>query len=266
MFNEVVIVRGGGDIASGAIQKLHRSGFKVLVTEIENPTSIRRKVCFSEAVYDGRIEIEGIRAIHVKNLDEIENAWESKAIAVIIDPECKYREIFQPRILVDAILAKKNMGTNRSMAPITVALGPGFEAGKDVDVVVETNRGHNLARLIFEGKAAPDTGAPGSIGGYTLERVIYSPAEGLIKNIKSIGDIVKADEIIAYVGEKPVKSIIEGVLRGLIRDGSKVSKGLKIADVDPRVSEQKNCFTISDKSRNVGGAVLEAVLYMRNIK
>ncbi|AGK95488.1 selenium-dependent molybdenum cofactor biosynthesis protein YqeB [Clostridium pasteurianum] len=263
MFSEIVVVRGGGDIASGTIQKLYRSGFRVLVLEIEKPSSIRRKVCFGEAVYENRITIEEITAVKVRNKDEIFEAWREDIIPVVIDPKGKYIDLLRPEIVVDAILAKKNLGTNRNMAPCTIALGPGSEAGSDVDIVVETNRGHDLGRLIFHGKAAENTGVPGVIAGYSKERVIYSPTSGIINNIRDIGDIVKKEDILAYIGNKTVRATINGVLRGIIKNKTEVFKGLKIADIDPRLSEVKNCFTISDKARNIGGAVLESILYMK---
>jgi len=262
MFNEIVIIRGGGDLASGTIQKLHRSGFKVLVLEVAQPTSIRRDVSFSEAIYQGEVEIEGIRAVHVCSLSEIENAWRSKDVPVIIDEQGKYIKIIKPKIVVDAIIAKKNMGTTKDMADITIALGPGFIAGEDVDVVIETTRGHNLGRLIFQGAAAINTGIPGTIMGYSKERVLYSPCQGIIKNILDIGDVAEVDEVIAYIGETEVKATMPGLLRGILRSGSFVPKGFKIADIDPRLSEKLNCYTISDKARSIAGGVLEAVLYL----
>lgn len=262
MFEHIVIVRGGGDIASGAIQKLYRSGFKVLVLEIERPTFIRRKVSFGEAVYEGETTLEGITAKLVKNLEEVDEVWKEGKISVLIDPEGYSIKKLKPKVVLDAILAKRNLGTTMDMADITIALGPGFEAGKDVHVVIETMRGHNLGRLITNGGAMENTGVPGQIKGFSKERVIYSPCEGTIKNMREIGDIVKKDEILAFVGDEEVKATIDGVLRGIIRDKTWVTKGLKIADIDPRLSEKDNCFTISDKSRAIGGAVLEAVLYL----
>ncbi len=264
MFNDIVIVRGGGDLASGTIQKLYRSGFKVLVLEVPKPTSIRRDVSFSEVVYKGEVEIEGIRAIHVDSLSEIENAWRDKKVPVIIDEEGKYIKIIKPKIVVDAIIAKKNMGTTKDMADITIALGPGFTAGEDVDVVIETTRGHNLGRLIFHGQATKNTGIPGSIMGFSKERVIYSPCEGVMRNILDIGAVVEKDEVIAYIDETPIKATIPGLLRGILRSGSSVTEGFKIADIDPRLSEKTNCYTISDKARSIAGGVLEAILYMKN--
>lgn len=182
------------------------------------------------------------------------------------DSRGKIIEKLKPTAVIDGILAKKNFGTKRTMAPITIALGPGFSAPEDVDIVVETMRGHNLGRLITEGTASANTGIPGIIAGIGKERVIYSEFNGYIKNIEKIGSVVEKGDIIAVVGENHIYSPISGVLRGIIRDGYKVSEGLKIADVDPRIEEKENCFTISDKARNIGGAVLEAVLYLKKIK
>ena len=220
--NDIIVVRGGGDIASGAIQKLHRSGFRVLVLEIEKPSAIRRKVAFCEAVYEKNIEIEGIRAQCAATEEEVRNCWEKDIIPVMIDSRGKSIEIFKPIAVVDGILAKKNFGTKRSMAPITVALGPGFSAPEDVDVVIETMRGHNLGRLIMEGTASANTGIPGIIAGIGKERVIYSEFNGYIKNIEKIGSVVEKGDIIAVVEENYIYSPISGVLRGIIRDGYKV--------------------------------------------
>lgn len=266
MEKDLIIVRGGGDIASGAIQKLHRSGFKVLVLEIDKPTAIRRNVAFSDAVYNGTSEVEGTKAVLIKNLEELEKAFNNKLIPIAVDPKGDYIEKLKPIAVVDGILAKKNLGTKKTMAPITVALGPGFEAGVDVDVVIETMRGHNLGRLIFEGFAIENTGVPGAIAGFSKERVIHSPVDGVIKNIKTIGDIVKAGEIIAKVNDEPIYATIDGLLRGIIKDGFLVNKGLKIADIDPRLKEVENYTTISDKARNIGGGVLEAILLLKNKK
>lgn len=263
MFDNVIIIRGGGDIASGIIQKLYRSGFKVLVLEVSNPTSIRRTVCYSEAIYEGTITIEGITSILVKNTKETENAWNEDKIPVIIDPKGYYIDIVKPKVLIDAILAKKNLGTKIDMADITIALGPGFEAGKDVHIVIETMRGHNLGRLIFEGHAIPNTGIPGEVKGFAKERVIYSPSNGSIESIKKIGDVVKAGEVIARINDTKILATIDGLLRGIIRNGSTVWEGLKIADIDPRLSENINCYTISDKARSIAGGVLEAILYSK---
>ena len=263
---EYVVVRGGGDIASGTIQKLYRSGFKVIILEIDKPTAIRRNVAFSDAIYNGESIVEGIKAVKVSNLEEIQEAHKNKFIPILVDPEGNILKEIKPLALVDAILAKKNLGTNKNMAPITIALGPGFNAGVDVDVVIETMRGHNLGRLIFEGYAMANTGVPGEIAGFSKERVIYSEESGKIKNISKIGDIVNKGDVLAYIGDTKVLAPISGLLRGLIKDGTEVTEGLKIGDVDPRLKEVENYTTISDKARNIGGGVLEALLMMKNIK
>jgi xanthine dehydrogenase accessory factor len=264
--DDIIVVRGGGDIASGAIQKLYRSGFKVLVLETETPSAIRRKVAFCEAVYEKEIEIEGIKARLVANDEEIQDCWDSDILPVMIDSRGKVIERLKPLAVVDGILAKQNFGTKRSMAPITIALGPGFSAPEDVDIVIETMRGHNLGRIIEEGRASENTGVPGVIAGFGIERVIYSDYSGVITNIEKIGNVVEKGDVIAVVGDNEIYASISGVLRGIIRDGYKVKKGLKIADIDPRISEKDNCFTISDKARNIGGAVLESILYLKKKK
>ena len=264
--DDIIIVRGGGDIASGAIQKLYRSGFKVLVLETETPSAIRRKVSFCEAVYEKEIEIEGIKARLVANDEDFQDCWDNDIVPVMIDSRGKVIERLKPLAVVDGILAKQNFGTKRSMAPITVALGPGFSAPEDVDIVIETMRGHNLGRIIEEGRASENTGVPGIIAGFGIERVIYSDYSGVITNIEKIGNVVEKGDVIAVVGDNEIYASISGVLRGIIRDGYKVKKGLKIADIDPRISEKDNCFTISDKARNIGGAVLESVLYLKKKK
>lgn len=263
---EIVLVRGGGDIATGVIQKLHRSGFKVIVAEIEKPTSIRRQVCLSEAVYDLEVKVEDMVGVYAESMKDIYMAWENNKIPVIKDPKLRILRNIAPLAVVDATICKKNIGTSRAMAPITVALGPGYVAGKDVDIVVETNRGHNLGRIILNGDAAKNTGVPGVIGGYGKERVIYAPTDGILHIVRDIGDVVKKDEVICIVGDKEVRASIDGLIRGMIREGMNVKDGLKIADIDPRVAELENCSKISDKARNIGGAVLESVMYLNNLK
>lgn len=258
----LIVVRGAGDIATGTIHKLHRAGFKVIALEVETPTAIRREVAFSEAIFEGVTIVEDIIARRVTNYEELKKALEFQEIPVIVDPDGEWIERLKPTVVIDAILAKRNLGTNREMADITIALGPGFVAGQDVDVVVETMRGHSLGTLIFSGKAKADTGVPGEIAGVSRERVIYSPAAGIFTEGARIGNLVKKGERIGYVGEEEVLATIDGVLRGIIRDGHYVKEGLKIADIDPRVETMDHSYTISDKARNIGGAVLEAVLYL----
>lgn len=263
---QLIIVRGGGDIATGTIHKLHRCGYPVLVLETGYPSAIRRNVAFSEAVYDGASEVEGVRCVHVKDYAQAVQVMEQQDVALMVDPEGAVLNEVRPWALIDGILAKKNSGTNRQMADKTIGLGPGFEAGKDVDLVIETMRGHNLGRIIGRGRAAANTGIPGMIGGYGKERVIHSPAKGIMQNFCQIGDRVKKGQAIAAVvtgqGEVLVEASLDGILRGLIRSGYPVTEGLKIADIDPRESEWENCFTISDKARCIAGSVLEGLLYL----
>ncbi|MEI0530079.1 selenium-dependent molybdenum cofactor biosynthesis protein YqeB [Brachyspira pilosicoli] len=269
--NELVIVRGAGDLATGVVYSLYKAHFKVIILETQHPSAIRRKVALSEAVYDGKTKVEDIEAVLVKNYEEALNTiTDYKEIPILIDTNCEILNHIKPTFLIDAIIAKKNLGTNKSMAKYTIALGPGFTAGKDCDIVIETMRGHNLGRMYLEGEAIPNTGIPGNIGGKESERVIHASSDGIIENIKNIGDFVREKEVIAYINNdnKKIEVIapFEGLLRGIIRDGFKVHKGLKIADIDPRKSEYNNCFTISDKARNLGGAVLTAMmcLYKNN--
>ena len=261
--NKIVVVRGGGDLATGSIHKLWSAGFKVLVLEAKHPAAIRRQVSLSEAVYEGSATVEGLTARLITDLSQMEEVWAAGEVPMLVDPEANCLEAVKPAALVDAIIAKYNVGTRRDMAPMTIALGPGFVAGEDVDVVIETARGHKLGRVIKEGGAKPNSGIPGIIGGYGRERVMHSPAKGVLRNVHAIGDIVEAGTEIAYIeaeeGHVPVLATISGIIRGLIRDGYPVTKGFKIADIDPRREELENCWLISDKARCIAGSVLEQV-------
>lgn len=261
---DLILVRGGGDLASGTIHKLHKCGFPVLVLETASPSAIRRNVAFSEAVYQGSQQVEDVTCHLAASLQEAENLLREGKLAILVDPEGRAIFHLKPLAVVDAILAKRNLGTRRDMAPITVGLGPGFTAGLDVDAVIETKRGHNLGRVLWQGCAAPNTGIPGLIAGYGKERVIHSPAAGTLRNVCRITDIVRRGQVIAQVetadGPVPVTATLDGLLRGLIRDGYPVTEGFKIADIDPRAEEYQNCFTISDKARCIAGGVLEAIL------
>ena len=269
----LIICRGGGDLATGIVHRLFRAGFPVLVLETDSPAAIRRQVSFSEAVYDGTATVEGVTAERIASADRaaVDHVLEAGRVPLLVDPEGSSIPLLKPDIVVDAIIAKKNMGTTKEMAPLVIGVGPGFTAGEDVDLVVESMRGHNLARIFTTGSALPNTGIPGNIGGFTKERVLHAEAAGYMKNIRKIGDIVEKGEEIARIYEKmtedgtfsgsyvSVEASISGIIRGLIREGYHFQKGFKIADIDPRESELANCFTISDKARNIGGSVLEAV-------
>lgn len=265
-----VLVRGAGDLATGVIVRLHNCGFRLLVTECENPSAIRRAAALCEAVWQGSATVEGVTARRVYSLSEAENVDKSGEIPLMTDEVCACAAQMEFAAVVDVILAKRNLGTSRALAPIAVACGPGFSAGdgpEDVDAVVETMRGHQLGRVIRRGAAIPNTGVPGNIGGFTAERVIHAPAAGAMRFVRDaenrtvdIGAAVKKGQVIGMVGDTPVLATITGVLRGLIREGYPVTKGLKIADIDPRMEQIGNCDTISDKARAIGGGVIEALL------
>ena len=309
--NLLIICRGAGDLATGIIHRLHRAGHRVIALETDYPAAIRRQVSFCEAVYDGSAAVEGVTARLVPALTDAENdteiateadaetdtetysglndtpaahtaseKWDRSAIEAVleagevpllIDPKGESIALLKPDVVVDAIIAKKNLGTTIDMAPLVIGVGPGFTAGNDVHLVIESMRGHNLARIITDGMAQPNTGVPGNIAGFTSERVIHAPAAGYIHDVRKIGDIVqKGDEIARIYPDKgsydnalseyvPVNATITGIIRGLIREGYYFREGFKIADIDPRESELTNCFTISDKARSIAGSVLEAV-------
>lgn len=309
--NLLIICRGAGDLATGIIHRLHRAGHRVIALETDYPAAIRRQVSFCEAVYDGSAAVEGVTARLVPALTDaetyteidaeidaeidtetysgindtpaahiasekwsrsaIEAVLEAGEVPLLIDPTGESIALLKPDVVIDAIIAKKNLGTTINMAPLVIGVGPGFTAGNDVHLVIESMRGHNLARIITDGMAQPNTGVPGNIAGFTSERVIHAPAAGYIHDVRKIGDIVqKGDEIARIYPDKgsydnalseyvPVNATITGIIRGLIREGYYFKKGFKIADIDPRESELTNCFTISDKARSIAGSVLEAV-------
>jgi xanthine dehydrogenase accessory factor len=262
LLSRSIVIRGGGDIGSGVAHSLHRCGFQILILEVESPLVVRRTVSFARAVIDGEAVVEGIRAVRVVTKDEMRTQWQQGNIAVMVDSTGAIMKEVHPAAVIDATLAKSNTGMHRGMAPITIGLGPGFQAGGDVDVVVETNRGHNLGRLICEGFAEPDTGAPAPVGGYGRERVLRAPCGGVVRHVLDISDLVKEGDVICRVGDQPVRAPFDGMVRGLIMNGSEVAPGMKIGDVDPRPTKEL-CHTISDKARAIGRAVLEAVLYMQ---
>lgn len=261
--NHLIIVRGGGDMATAVIHRLWRAGFRVLALETDRPSAIRRQVAVSEAIYDGRATVEGMTAVRIDTVSSCDAVWAEGHVPILVDPQGISIACLKPAVLVDALIAKRNLGTVRSMAPLTIALGPGFVAGVDVDVVIETMRGHNLGRMILNGAAQPNTGIPGRIAGFDAQRVIHAAHAGRIRHLHAIGDYVNQGEIIAVIVDGqtayPVPATISGLIRGLIREGYEVSKGFKIADIDPRREEYDNCFTISDKARCIAGSVLELV-------
>jgi len=255
-----IVVKGGGDMASGVACRLIKSGFrKICLTEISKPQAVRREVAFCEAIYDGEKTVEGVTAGLIQSYDQIEGKWEQGRIPIIVDPEAKVIDSMKPDIVVDAILAKKNLGTAITDAPLVIGLGPGFCAGEDVNLVIETKRGHDLGKVILEGEAEKNTGIPGIIAGYGAERVLRGPAEGRLKVLKDIGVFVEAGDVVAEVEGIPVKAEIKGIIRGMLRDGTPVWKGMKTGDIDPR-GIKAFCFTVSEKAFAICGGVLEGIL------
>lgn len=263
MDGPVVLIRGAGEQASGVGWALAKAGFRVVMTEVAQPLMVRWPVCFGTAVSEGRWQVEGVSSSRVEEPQECEAAWRAGEIPVLVDPDLTGLSLLKPLVLVDAIMAKRNLGTKRDMAPRTFALGPGFRAGTDVDVVVETNRGYHLGRLIYHGLAQPNTGVPGEIGGLSKERVIYSPTAGIFRAKRAIGEQVSVGDCLGEIegGRQTIKvvSLINGVLRGLLRTETLVAEHVKIGDVDPRGLEDY-CWTISEKGRAIGGAVLLGIL------
>jgi xanthine dehydrogenase accessory factor len=257
----IVIIRGGGDLGSGCALRLARTGFRVLVTEIPAPTVVRRTVAFAEAVFDGVAHVEGIPGILVTNRAEIASAWGLEMIPVIVDPDLTLSLRLHPDVLIDATVAKHNLGTRRDMAPGTIALGPGFVAGIDVDAVVETNRGPNLGRVLWHGSAETDTGVPAPVSGQAAERVLRAPTAGWLCTSRQIGEIVRSGEVIAEVGGQMVRAPFDGLIRGLLRPGLYVHAAMKIGDLDPRLQPEL-CCRVSDKALAVAGGVLEATLML----
>jgi len=255
----LVVIKGAGDLASGVAYRLKRAGFPLVMTELATPLMVRRTVCYGDAVYEGEITVEGITARRVDSKAEARRLAPSEILPILVAPEPAVAANFKPQVLVDAIMAKTNTGTSIGDAPLVVALGPGFSAGRDCHAVIETNRGHWLGRVIDKGQPQPDTKTPGSMKGRTGDRVLRAPAKGRVAAVASIGDRIKEGQLIATVAGHEVRAPFDGVLRGLIHPRVKVSPGFKIGDLDPR-GEVRHCYTISDKSLAVGGGVLEAIL------
>ena len=260
-----VVLRGAGELASAVAWRLYRANIRRLVMlEIPAPLAVRRSVCFCEALHQGWQTVEGVQAVKAADVSGIERAWDTGQIPVLVDPEARLLPRLAPDVLVDATLAKRNLGTRLGDARLVVGLGPGFSAGCDVHRVIETNRGHNLGRVIAAGAAEADTGIPATIAGYSRERVLRSPAAGVFSTPRRIGERVRSGEAVGAVAGAAVTVRLDGILRGLIRPGTPVTAGLKLGDVDPR-GEESYCHTISDKARAVAGGVLEAILGVFNV-
>jgi len=256
----VILIRGAGEQASGIAHCLFRAGFKICLTEIEKPLAVRRGVSFCEAIYEEEKDIEGIRARLARRREEINLIWKKREIPVFVDPQNQIKSFLHPQVAIDATLAKRNLGTSITDAPLVIGMGPGFTAEKDVHIVIETQRGANLGRLITDGEAEPDTGVPQPVHGFSRERVLRSPCDGAFKSLREIGETVSAGDVIAEVAGESLFALIPGIIRGLIRNGTYVTKNLKVGDIDPR-GDYRSCFTISDKAQALGNAALEAILW-----
>jgi xanthine dehydrogenase accessory factor len=262
----IVLIRGGGEMATGIAHRLHRCHMRVLITEIAMPTSVRRNVAFAEAVYEGAQTVEGVTAVRVASCDEAYAVWERNQIPIFVDPDASIGKVLKPFVVVDAIMAKKNGTAKLTDAPVVVGVGPGFTAGFNVHAVVESNRGHHLGRVIWDGAAESHTGIPAAVDGYTASRVLRVPQSGIFNALRAIGDLIATGEPVAKVNGELIKAEISGQIRGLLRNGIPVEQGVKAGDIDPR-GERGYCDSISDKSRAIAGGVLEAVLHsLRDLK
>jgi xanthine dehydrogenase accessory factor len=261
-----VLIRGGGEMASGIAHRLHQCHMKVLITEIEAPTAVRRTVAFAEAVYQGYQIIEGVKTLKVSAAAAVGEQWQRGNIPLLVDPDARIRMTVMPDVIVDAIMAKKTAHTKISDAPLVIGVGPGFIAGTNVHAVVESNRGYHLGRVLWSGAAECDTAVPAPVAGFTHARVLRVPCAGRFRALREIGDLVKVGETVAEVKGVPIKAEIAGMLRGILKNDIEVAQGVKAGDVDPR-GQKEYCYSISDKARAIAGGVLEAILHtFENLK
>lgn len=262
---EIIIgIKGAGEMATGVAWRLWQANIRnIFMLETPRPLAVRREVAFCETVYEGSKEVDGVTAVKVEGTAEIRRAWAGGKIAVLVDPRWKTIGAMAPQVVIDAILAKENLGTTKNEAPLVIGLGPGFHAGKDVHIIIETNRGHNLGRLIFSGPAEANTGIPGEIGGYAAERVLRAPGNGVFTAKRHIGEMIQRGDTVGDVAGEELFAGINGVIRGLLKNGIEVKKGTKLGDIDPR-GKREYCFTVSDKALAIGGATLEAILNVYN--
>ncbi|MFH0725754.1 MAG: selenium-dependent molybdenum cofactor biosynthesis protein YqeB [Pseudomonadota bacterium] len=254
-----IVIKGAGEMASGIAHRLYQANFtRICLTEIANPLAVRRTVAFCEAVHDGFAVVEGVGALLARNKREVSEIWADRNMAVLVDPDWKIYPELRPDVVIDAILAKKNLGTTKEEAPLVIGVGPGFTVPDEVHVAVESNRGHNLGRTIYAGTPEPHTGVPGLIGGFGRERLLRAPHAGTVHHVMAIGARVRKGDLVLHVDETPVLASIDGIIRGLIRE-MPVTAGRKLGDIDPR-GEIVHCHTISEKARAIAGGVLEALI------
>ncbi|MEG0740687.1 MAG: selenium-dependent molybdenum cofactor biosynthesis protein YqeB [Clostridia bacterium] len=257
----LVLIKGAGDLASGVAVRLRHAGFQLTMTDLPKPTAIRRMVSFCRAISNEEAMVEDVRAKLAHSAQEAQRVMQGGDIAVLADPQARCREALRPDVLVDAVLAKRNLGTTLSDAPVVIALGPGFAAGLDCHAVIETMRGHDLGRVLYQGRALENTGVPGNIGGYSSQRLLRAPCAGIFEPLVEIGACVRAGDTVAMVDGIPITAAIDGVIRGLLPAHTPVVSGMKSGDVDPR-GVVESCYTVSDKARAIGGGVLEAILHL----
>jgi xanthine dehydrogenase accessory factor len=255
----LVLVVGGGELGSAVCHRLARSGLGVIVTDLAEPRCLRRNVCFATALVGGKKEVEGVRGVWAAGVEEARDLIDEGTVAVMSGDFTRLAADLEPDVLIDARMLKNGEGISRDMAPLVIGLGPGFAAGGNTDIVIETERGHDLGRVINRGSAHPDTGRPGEITGFSEERVIRAPKSGRFRSGVALGSLVCKGDVVGYVEEAAVRAPIDGLVRGLIADGLQVREGAKMGDVDPRGSAIDPC-TISDRGRSVAGGVLEAVM------
>ena len=260
-----ILIRGAGDLATGVASRLYRAGHKIIMTEIAVPLTVRRMVALSRAIYEKEAVVEDMKGVLVNDYNEALEVLGDGNIPVIVDPEAKIREEYDPDVIIDCILAKRNIGTKITDAPLVIGVGPGFTAGVDCNCVVETKRGHTLAETIYKGKAIADTGIPGNIGGFSVERIIRATNAGVMEPVAHISDVVEKGQVVAITGGKEVYAKMGGIVRGMLQEGVNVKPNMKIGDIDAR-SELFHCFTISDKARAIGGGVLEVVSSYEHMK
>ncbi len=261
--NIKVLIRGGGDLATGVAARLHRAGFEILITELAQPLVVRRTVSFAEAVFSGHTQVEEVVATLIIHPQEIEKIISANQIAVIVDPELTILENFSPAILIDARMMKRSAKIELDVVELVIGLGPGFSTGKNCHAVIETLRGHDLGRVIWQGEAQADTGIPDAVNGIQSERVLRAGVPGTLKTFAEIGQHLEKGELIAEIDHQQILAPFKGVLRGLVKEGTVVRSGMKIGDVDPR-DEEKYIYSISDKALSIGGGVLEAILSLPN--
>lgn len=261
----IVLIRGGGDLSSGVAIRLYRIGIQVVILELGEPLVVRRKVAFAQAVFSGQTQVEGVKAQRVECVEDVLACLKERVIPVVVDPKADIRRELQPLILVDGRLTKRPPELGKEAAPLVIGLGPGFWAGKNCHAVIETQRGHRLGRVIWQGEAIPDSGIPEFVNKRSIERVLHAPASGVLKAHVEIGDRVQKGQVVAEVEGQAILAPFEGVLRGLVNPGMRVSQGLKVGDVDPRC-DPSYCVLVSDKSLAIGGGVLEAALTLESIR